>query len=80
MRKFTNAIGIYCANAQIKKRKFTRGELTRFQLVWAQSETSLYVKFYPSLGGNWLGINPTGATFLEMVAVYVNINKYGYVG
>ena len=26
---------------------------------------------------SWLGINSAGAKFLEMVAVYVNINKYG---
>ena len=28
---------------------------------------------------NWLGINPAGAKLLEMIAVYVNMNKYGYV-
>ena len=28
---------------------------------------------------SWPKINPAGATYLEMVAVYVNINKYGYV-
>ena len=41
---------------------------------------SLYVKFQPNLEVTWLGINPAGANFLEMVAVYVNINKYVYVG
>ena len=29
---------------------------------------------------SWLGIFRAGAKFLEVVAVYVNINKYGYVG
>ena len=46
----------------------------------ARSDTLLYVKFQYGLEVSWLGINPTGAKFLEMVAVYVNINKYGYVG
>ena len=45
----------------------------------ARSETLLYVKFQSSLEVSWLGINPAGAKFLEMVAVYININKYGYL-
>ena len=54
--------------------------MARFQLVFlAQSETLLNVKFQPSLEVRLLGINPTGAKFVEMVAVYVNINKYRYV-
>ena len=43
----------------------------------AWSETLLYVKFQP-LEVSWLGINPAGAKFLEMIAVYLNCNKYGY--
>ena len=35
----------------------------------------LYVKFQPGLEVSWLGINLAGAKFLEMVAVYVNINN-----
>ena len=46
----------------------------------ARSETLLYVKFQPGLEVSWLGINPAGAKFLEMVPVYVNINKNGYIG
>ena len=51
-----------------------------FSSFMARSDTLLYVKFQYGLEVSWLGINPTGAKFLEMVAVYVNINKYGYVG
>lgn len=50
-----------------------------FSSLVAWSET-LYVKFEPSLEVNWSGINPEGAKFLEMVAVYVNINKYENIG
>ena len=46
----------------------------------ARSETLLYVKFQPCLEVSWLGINSAGAKFLEMVALYVNTNNYGYVG
>lgn len=42
----------------------------------ARSETLLYVKLQPGLETP----NPAGAKFLEMVAAYVNINKYGFVG
>ena len=47
-----------------------------FSSLVARSETLLYVKFQPALEVMWLGINPAGARFLKMVAVYVNINKY----
>ena len=50
----------------------TWGELGHFQLVVAQSEMLLYVKFQCGLEVSWLGINPAGAKFLEIVEVYVN--------
>ena len=40
----------------------------------------LYVKFSASLEVSWLGINPAGAKYFKMVAVYINSNKYGFVG
>ena len=40
----------------------------------------LYVKFSASLEVSWLGINPAGTKYFKMVAVYINSNKYGFVG
>ena len=45
----------------------------------ARSEALLYVRFQPGLEESWLGIKMADAKSLKMVAVYVNINKYGYV-
>ena len=39
----------------------------------------LYVKFQPGIEVNWLEVNLAGAKFLEIVAVHVTINNYGYV-
>ena len=50
---------------------------------WAGSfvvRSHLEVKFQSDLEVSWLGINPAGAKVLEMEAVYVNIEKYGFVG
>ena len=45
----------------------------------ARSEALLYVRFQPGLEVSWFSIKPADAKSLKMVAVYVNINKYGYV-
>ena len=46
----------------------------------AWSETLLYVKFKPGLEVSLLVINLAGGKVLETVAIYVNIDKYWYVG
>ena len=46
----------------------------------ALSETLLNVKFLPGPEVSWLGINLAGVKFSEIVAGYVDINKYRYVG
>ena len=40
----------------------------------ARSETPLYVKFQLGIEVSWIEVNPAGAKFLEIVAVYVSIN------
>ena len=53
----------------MNKEVITWGELGHFQFVVAQSEMLLYVKFQCGLEVSWLGINPAGAKFLEIVEV-----------
>ena len=45
----------------------------------ARSETLLYVKLQLGIEVSWIKVNPAGAKFQEIVAVYVSINKSGYV-
>lgn len=50
--------------------------MAHFQLVFGKSEMLLYFKFQSGLEVGWLGINPAGVRFVEIVAVYVEDKTY----